>query len=392
MTGEDEAFENSILNPVQPNEAVAEKAADTQQETPPIVSEQVQDILEEKPVLDTDAIDYSWGDPEPKQDQAEFTDDFNKNVEERFGQFGFKTGADIADFYSEAQRKVQELQNQLNELSKVQNPFQNDYQKKLFEFAKDYDGTNGSQIAEFERLQSFDVAKMTDKDKLREAYIFENREYGREKAARLFEVEYEDKYDTSALDPEFDARTIEKKNLLLEKDAFDANKKLVKAIDTFRPQAPQQVQQVDNTKLFEAVKQMSASVDTELKDFGVLDVRLDQDSVYRLGLAKEQVTKVGQLVKDHFSNPANYDDGGKELNGFTPKALAELMTKTLFHDQIVAAACKRAVHLSEMRKIKEKQPVGQRPLNPSVGLDRPVPKNDEEAFELSLMSQTPSKI
>lgn len=337
--------------------------------------------------VDFDAVDYGWDKANANEAAPiEYDETFNKTIEEKYKGYGIKSGKDIEVLVN----KVSDLEKKLAETPPVAEiQFENDYQRKLYEFAKTYDGANGRSIEQFEHLTSLDVTKMTDKDKLKEVFVHENREHGRVKAERMFELDYEEKYDTTGLDPELnpeDARRIEKKNLLLEFDAFNASKKLVEAISKFKPVQTQKPESVQNTKISESVQKTLSTIDTDLKDFGVLEVRLPvkENNVFRLGLSEDKVAVVNDLVKSHFSNPLNYNAEGKESNGHTPKALATIIAQSIFHNDIVEAAVKRAIHVYEAGKIREKQPVGQRQLANNTNSGKVEPKTANEAFDMFL--------
>jgi hypothetical protein len=388
---EDAAFENSLDTPLAAEQAVEPPVTTPPVETPTIPSEAPSPAAApEETELDPNEIDYSWQQGSKPTETIEYPEDFNKSIEERYGKYGVKSGKELESVFGEVstyKTKVQELE---GKLSATTDPLAglNDYQKKLLEYTKGWDGTNGSAIAEFDRLNSLDLNKMTDKEKLKEAYVFENRnDISREEASRMFELDWEDKYDTSQLDADLNAKDIERRTLTLKRDSINAARKLSEAVNTFRPEAPKPVAQAENLKLAEAVKQAPSIVDTDLKDFGVLEIRLDlegKDPVYKMGLDKEKAAYVAEQVKAHFSNPSSYNAEGKEINGMTPKDMANLIAKSVFHDEIVAAAVKRGIHLAKMKEVKDRQPTPQRQLAAAAASNRAVAKNDDEAFDQSL--------
>lgn len=384
----EDSFLKAIEGEIKVADTVAEKPVDTTAEVAAETTKEEVVAEAEKPTFDPLEVDNNWrNQQEQEKPQTEAPKEVETFLTDRFGNYGIKTPDDIVSLID----TVESLKEQL--ASKPTTPvFENDAQAKLFEFAKQYDGTNGSVIAEFEHLQSLDVANMQAKDKLFEVYVQDNKDMDRSKARKLFEHEFKAKYGTDWLDSEIpeDAEAIELKQILLERDSLNAGKKLVEVISKFKPVASQKEVAQVNPIIEKAVLEYSARADEELKSLSAIDVvlKLEKDTqgkyapkdTYKLGLDKDQIEYVSSLTKAHFSNKQNFDDSGKERNGFTPKTLAVVLAKSIYHDDIVLAACRRTEQLYEMRQIESKQPKGQKAAVLATETRPVVHANSEDAF------------
>jgi len=366
-------------------ETVVEKPVDTTEE---VVAETTKEEVAAEVAFDPLAVDNNWrNQEEPEAVITESPKEVETFLADRFGNYGIKTPDDIVSLLD----TVESLKEQL--ASKPTTPvFENDAQAKLFEFAKQYDGTNGAIIAEFEHLQSLDVASLSPKEKLLEVYVQENKDMDRSKAKKLFEHEFKAKYGTDGLDSDIeeDAETIELKQILLERDSLNAGKKLVEVISKFKPTTSQKGAVTVNPVIEKAVLEYSARAEEELKSLSAIDVvlKLEKDAkgnynpkdTYKLGLDKDQINYISSLTKAHFSNKLNFDADGKEVNGFTPAKLAVVLAKSIYVDDIILAACRRTEQLVEMRQIESKQPKGQKPSVLATETRPVVHANAEDAF------------
>ena len=384
----EDSFLAAVEGEIKVAETVVEKPVDKTAEVVAETTKEEVAVEADKPTFDPLAVDNNWRNAEEQEAaQVEAPKEVETFLADRFGNYGIKTPDDIVSLID----TVESLKEQL--ASKPTTPvFENDAQAKLFEFAKQYDGTNGSVIAEFEHLQSLDVASLSPKEKLLEAYVQENKDMDRVKAKKLFEHEFKAKYGTDGLDSDIeeDAETIELKQILLERDSLNAGKKLVEVISKFKPVASQKEVAQANPVIEKAISEYSAKAEEELKSLNAIEVvlSLKKDSTgkivpedtYNLGLDKDQIDYVSSLTKAHFSNKLNFTADGKEINGFSPKALAVVLAKSIYHDDIVRASVKRAVQLHEMRQIENKQPKGQKASVLATQTRPVVHANSEDAF------------
>ena len=381
----EDSFLSAVEGEIKVADTVVEKPVDTTVED---VAETTKEVVAAESTFDPLAVDNNWRNAE-EQEAAQV--EAPKEVETffffSFGNYGIKTPDDIVSLID----TVESLKDQL--ASKPTTPvFENDAQAKLFEFAKQYDGTNGSVIAEFEHLQSLDVASLKAKDKLFEVYVQENRDMNRDDAKLLFEHEYDTKYGVEGLDPDIpeDEKAIRLRKILLERDSNNAGKKLVEVISKFKPTVSQKEVVSVNPVIEKAISEYSAKAEEELKSLNAIEVvlslkkdstgRIVPEDTYNLGLDKDQIDYVSSLTKAHFTNKLNFTADGKEINGFSPKALAVVLAKSIYHDDIVRASVKRAVQLHEMRQIESKQPKGQKASVLATETRPVVHANSEDAF------------
>jgi len=384
----EDSFLAAVEGEIKVAETVVEKPVDKTAEVVAETTKEEVAVEADKPTFDPLAVDNNWRNAEEQEAaQVEAPKEVETFLADRFGNYGIKTPDDIVSLID----TVESLKEQL--ASKPTTPvFENDAQAKLFEFAKQYDGTNGSVIAEFEHLQSLDVASLKAKDKLFEVYVQENRDMNRDDAKLLFEHEYDTKYGVEGLDPDIpeDEKAIRLRKILLERDSNNAGKKLVEVISKFKPVASQKEVAQANPIIERAVSEYSAKAEEELKSLNAIEVvlslkkdsagRIVPEDTYNLGLDKDQIDYISSLTKAHFSNKLNFTADGKEINGFSPKALAVVLAKSIYHDDIVRASVKRAVQLHEMRQIENKQPKGQKASVLATQTRPVVHANSEDAF------------
>lgn len=306
-----------------------------------------------------------------------------EGFEEYIGKkFAVKSFSEVSEKLS----KVTQLEADLLEArSKPTEPvFQDEAGKKLYEYCKAFDGTNASKIAEFDRLQSINPTTMSDVDAIRELYIMENREMGRAKAERKFEMDFEDYFDTSklskeGLDPIMDAdqirdinRQIERRSISMEQKAFEARNKLAQHIGTYKipeRQSQQQASQPDLTKVKESIGNM---VSTAGRDLGTLETIVfetgkgENDKV-SIKPGPEVSGELKNMVSDYYSNPANYkQDGTLIVPHFSdPKALVKTFLRMNYSEAYDNILIQRGMQLKQMEinnanKIKVAgSPIGQ---------------------------------
>ena len=324
------------------------------------------------------------------EDDFEFPQEFDKILEERYSDIGLKSGKDLETIISEFSKTRDEnveLKAKLEEATKKANPFENEAQKKLFEFAKQYDGTNSKVLAEFEHLQSLDVSKMTEKEVLKELFVQENKNFGRAKAERMFELDYEDTYDIENLDEDYDTKEIEKRTLRLERAAAKAKKQLVELIENFKPDVSQNVNTVENAKVTKAIERTLENAEAEMLKIKTLEFVLGDDPAdkFVIGLNEKQQAHVMNRVTAILSNPQNYDKDGKLNNGVTPQSLYRLIARSDFQDLIDKKIYGRGKQVLTIQNVTEKAPKSQKPLT-SNGASNSMPKTDQEAFLASLLN------
>lgn len=356
------------------------------------VTEEVK--VEETPVVpleQEEVVENTLPDIVPLEDEdpiVETPQDVDTFLQEKYSDYGIKSGKDLDAFFqkqSAYESQIAELNAKLEDASKKANPFENDAQRKLFEFAKSFDGTNAKVLAEFEHLQSLDVEKMSAKDALKEAFVQANKTFGRSKAEEMFDFSYEDTYDTSGLDPDDDAREIRKRSLKLELDSVDAKRKLAETIKNFKPEAKSEVQTPVNTMLESEVQRTLKSADEVLSNFKTVDIVLDKAGAkkFTVGLSDNQQNIVNQEVRNYLSNRANYDEKGALLNGATPQSVAQFITKAAFNDLMIRKAYERGLHEKEMEYVQKNVPKAGKPIS-SGSTAHQVATSEQEAFEMSL--------
>jgi hypothetical protein len=272
---------------------------------------------------------------------------------------------------SEKLSKVAQLEAELLEArSKTAEPaFADEASKKLYDYCKAFDGTNASKIAEFDRLQSLNPATISDADAIRELYIMENRDMGRAKAERKFEMDFEDYYDTSklskeGLDPIEDAdrirdinRQIERRTLGLEQKAYEARQKLAQHVSTYKIPERQaaQAQQQNQPDLAKVNESIGNMVSNAGRDLGALD-----NIVFELGRGEHERVSINpgpeasahlkNMVTDYYSNPYNYNpDGTLTVEQFKdPKTLVKTFVRNVYPEAYDNILIKRGMQLKQM--------------------------------------------
>jgi hypothetical protein len=376
-------------NEIDPLEASWESA-----EQAPVAEEAKTEETPVAPLEEEKVEENSLPDIVPLEDEepiVETPQDVDTFLQEKYSDYGIKSGKDLDAFFqkqSAYESQIAELNAKLEDASKKANPFENDAQRKLFEFAKSFDGTNAKVLAEFEHLQSLDVEKMSAKDALKEAYVQANKTFGRAKAEEMFDLNYEDTYDTSALDPDDDAKEIRKRSLKLEFDSVDAKRKLADTIKTFKPEATSEKQAPINTVLEAEVQRTLKNADEVLSNFKTVDIVLDKTGArkFTVGLSENQQNIVNQEVRNYLSNRANYDEKGNLLNGATPQSVAQFITKAAFNDLMIRKAYERGLHEKEMEYVQKNVPKAGKPISAGSNAHQ-VATSEQEAFEMSLASK-----
>ena len=146
-------------------------------------------------------------------------------------------GSILSDATGGAIKSVHQIHEILQENQRLrelaENPvtaFKDPQKKALFEFLDKYQGADyATGIQNYARLQSLDIANMSPKDALKEAYLLDAGKAGvtRDKAEKMFEYEYDEKYASKGdLEEAFVARdSMEaRKRLAAEKNEFTATK------------------------------------------------------------------------------------------------------------------------------------------------------------------------
>jgi len=347
-----------------------------------------EEVKEEKEISLDEPV--SLDDEEEKVvEPTDFPDEINKFIAERYSDVGIKDGKELEAIISRAassQKLIDELNAKLEEATNKANPFENDAQKKLFEFAKSFNGTNAKVLAEYEHLQSLDVPKMGDKEALKEAFVQANKEFGRSKAERMFELDYEDTYDTESLDSDMDAKEIEKRTYRLERDANNAKKQLAETVAKFKPEVSQKVETVEDVRTKQEIEKVLSVAESELPKIKTLEVKLDKNGTQKMAisLSEEQKAYVTEQSKKFLANPSNYVDG-KLVHNQTPQSVFEFITWSAYKDQLVAKAFQRGLQVKQMEYVEKQTPKAQKPLT-SNSSAHSVARNDQEAFEAYLAS------
>jgi hypothetical protein len=389
---EEEAFEASLANETPPTPSAEQNTAAPEStetventDTVPEAEEQpVQDDWDENAVIPLEDEQVA-----ATEEKTNLPADFERVIEERYSKFGIKSGTDLEAAISrvpqlEAQNR--ELQAKMAELAAKADPFENDAQRKLFEFAKGFNGENASAMAEYAHLVSLDVEKMTEKDLLREAFVQENRSFSRAKAIEKFDIDYEEKYGTEGLDPEMDAREIKKRTLNKEFDSDKAKRKLAETISGAKlPIAQEKQPTQEDTRISESIGKTVATVDRALSDFSTVDIGLDKSGSkkFTVGLNEEQRGIVANAVKSILSDPGNYNADGTLKDGKDPKSLAGFIAKASFSDILLRKAYERGLAEKEREIVNKNAPRAQKPITSASGTQR-VPQSEEEAFEMHL--------
>lgn len=357
---------------------VEDKATQTTAKEQPKVEETKDDIVEDDVVMLVD-------EPVTTKVTEDFPDDFNKIVAQRFSDYGITDGKQLEELLTsksgEYESRIAELEAQLEEKSKNGLVFENEEQRKLYEFAKQFDGTNAKVLAEYEYLQNLDVNKMASKDVLKEAYVQANKAFGREKAEEMFEFMYEDTYDTETLDPDFDKKEIRKRELKLEMDSANAKKQLVETISKFKVEPNSKPQSQEDAKMMQEVERVVAKAASELPNINKIEIPLDKsgNQKFAIGLTSDQKSFVIEQTKNFLSNPSNYDADGKLKHGATPQSVFEFITESTYKPLIYQKIFERGMHVREMQGVEKRAIKAQKPIS-AGNLANELPKNDEEAF------------
>lgn len=294
-------------------------------------------------------------------------------INKKFGTHSIKSLADVETTVA----KVKQLETELAEANKKtgQPTFANEQGRKLYEYCQAFDGTNAQKIAEFDRLQTLDVASMSETDAIKELYLIENRGLGYAKAERKFLMDFEDFYDSSklsteGLDPIDDAATIkdinrqiERRNINREQKAIEAREKIAQHVNTHKMPTPTKADaqaEPDMTKIKESMGKMVTNVGTELGGAKTLTFNFgkgEQDNV-NITPDEKDWDKLNNMVADYYSNPFNYnEDGTMKVPMFNdPKTLVKTFIRNVFTEQYESVLIRKGRQLEKAETLKAAKP------------------------------------
>lgn len=329
-------------------------------EDKPEEGEKDKDGSEEESKLDETVEDKDGATESKKEEKDETEDvpleisqsDFNELIVSQYKEYGINDAGEVQqrlEDYPELEKENESLKKELDEARKAPK-FEDDNQKKLFEYVKNFDGTNAEALADFAYLQSMDVSKLSDKEALLEWYI-RSSDLSREESAVLFERSYNKKYTADEDDEQ------EKKLVKLEekRDAISARKELASLKDATKlesKKAEEKQEPAPDKEFAEISGKYKKELDSSMKDFDSISFEQDFGMPVNYGLTKDQVAAIDRSIRGWIDNKTMYKDG-QIIGGFDPEGLKVTMAMALYSNEIMDFVAKEYYKQGEIKVRKE---------------------------------------
>jgi hypothetical protein len=317
--------------------------------------------------------------------------DYGKYLKEKFG-------AESEDELKERLGKLEDLQKELEEAKKPKEyEFKSPKEKAIADFLKEWDLDNVAEGIEFATtLMKIDPDKMDDKRALREKYIYENSEVGRDKAIKLFESEYKKLYDLSKDDYDNDEDFKEAQELSeikKEKEAMRAKKFLAEKKESLKYKAPEKKEDKTPEKpepriTEEVIAPYQKQIDSFFKpkegeDFDRFIFQHDDETIppITLVIPEDKLKVIRKTCHDWLRMEGNYDNN-KKLPNFDPQRLVKQVTDALFGDWKDEQMLNEVTKLAKI--LRAEQLAGVKPTKKSGGQGKEgIPSIEEQLQELA---------
>lgn len=315
---ETEEEESSVENPEEEKE---------EESTKPAAKEETE-TEEEKPPSKEDTEEN------PESKATEEGHNVDQVIESEFSEYGLESKEDIENVLNDYRVVLEENE----ELKKrpTEPQFNNDFQKKVFEFITKHDFDNiGSGLESFGKLTSLDVRNLNDETALREKFILDNQDVSREDAVALFESQFEKEYTYKTPEDDEDYSLNEKKlvGIKLRNDAEKARKQLLKKQEEWKPEEVSKEQKSEEEKfnwepIDNSISSQVKSFEEGFEGFNELTYKFDdnKDNDFHYKFNEKQVNSIKKNVLSVIKNHQLYNDDGS------------LRAEINFEDQIMYAA------------------------------------------------------
>jgi hypothetical protein len=346
----------------------------------------------EEKVIDFDAPIPLGGEHIKQEEPKAIAPEAEQALVERYSGLNIKTVSELDDRisnYEAVNRENLELKARLEEATKNANPFKTDAEKKLFEFAKGYDGKNASALAEYARLQEIDPETMTDKEVMLEAFVIENKKMGRSEASRLFEIRYKNQYSTDKLDPEdpSEAEMIEERKMEAKYAALQAKEKLAKTKADYKPIIAEETQsQVQENKLLvESAQRKTAQVEGFAKSLAVLKVPTGdkEGQSFNVSLNDVQKSQVAEALSGWTKNHGSYNPDGTFNGPADATEMAEMVIYGMYGKDLVKAAFNKGIQYKELQYVEQNKV---QKSQGAIGADKPIASDGLSSSQLEEMA------
>lgn len=309
--------------------------------------------------------------PENKEDKKEekkeekpveksIEPDYNKFLKDKFG---FESEEELAKYLDNTKGLAKDLE----EAKKPKEyEFKSEKEKAIAGFLKDWDMDNvGEGIEMAGRLMKMDPEKINEKIALQEKYIIENSDISRDKAIKLFNKEYDEKY---VLDKEKfeDAEEFKEEQELAdikrEKAANAARKFLLEKKEALKYKEKEKKEE----KMPEKVEIPKETVDkyvgevnkffspSQGEDFNQFIYQLDDDEHFKISVqfTKEEVANMKKEATAYLQSLSPYDKDKKIPNFDSGKLVAQI-ADILYGDVIKERMMKEAKKNAQTLRIEQ---------------------------------------
>lgn len=322
---------------------------------------------------------------EKKGGKIEISDvELKELIVSQYSEYGIKDAGEVQQILEDYPKLEEENENLRKELevAKKSPVFEDENQKKLFEYVKKYDGTNAEAIADFDYLQKMNVNEMSDEQVLREHYI-RTSEMDRDRASKKFDRDYQRKYTSDDADEQEDL------DYDREKDAKAARKELVKLKESIKleEKKPEPTIETELDKNFTEISgKYLGEFDKSMKGFKSITFENDFAQPVTIDLTSDDVNVIDKEVKAWLNSKNTYSEDGKLRGEFNPEKLKYTMAMALFPEKIIDFVAKEYFKQGEIKVRKEYS--GERPnrVDTVASLSGSKAKTLEESIAIGIMS------
>lgn len=286
--------------------------------------------------------------------------DYNKYLKDKFG-------ADDEDALTKRLGRIETLEKELEEAKKPKEyEFKSDKERAIAHFLKDWDSDNLGEGWEMAgRLMKMDPDKINEKKALEEHFVIENSDISRDKAIKLFEKEYNEKYVLDKEDFENEAEFKEAQELAdikREKDSIKARKFLSEQKEKLKyKEKPKQEEKKPEPvtipketidKYVGEVNKFFSPQQGEDFDRFIFQDDDDEDIKVAVVFTKEEVKNIKNETIAYLHSLSPYDKD-KKIPNFDEGKLVAQIADILYGDQIKERMLKEVKKLAQTLRIEQ---------------------------------------
>ncbi len=297
---------------------------------------------------------------EKKPEEKVTTPDYNKYLKDKFG-------VESEDELLKVLDGNKQLTKDLEEAKKPKEyEFKSEKEKAIATFLKDWDMENvGEGIEMAGRLMKMDPEKMNEKIALQEKFVIENSDISRDKAIKLFNNEYNEKYvllkDKFDTDEEY-KEAQELADIKKEKQVAAAKKFLIERKDSlkYKEKAKEEVKQSEKIEIpKETIDKYVGEVNkffspAQGEDFDRFIYQDDEDDDIKVTIqfTKEEVQNIKKEATAYLHSTGPYDKD-KKIDNFDSGKLVAQIADILYGDQIKERMLKEVKKLAQTLRIEQ---------------------------------------